>query len=294
MLTNLNPEADRTLVEQWLEEFRKNNIDLTESEAWRKIEKATEKPQYPDTEIHLAIDWYTIWEKEMMMEEAQKAKATIEEIYRRGLIKPEELGLYRKHEVVVKEPKKVEALKKRLEELEAKLREKEKPKEQPSTEQGLTQQFIDQMKKEFRVALSRQNIPEKATYLLEYDLLADEAKATLSRLERREAEEKFRQMVADLIQDLLKREAAKPPKRRKEELELSPLAATYLRIIKAHKELARTTPTFPIHIGVILEAAQLTPNMTDDEIKRRLEAITGWAWSWESIRTLRETYLKKR
>jgi len=148
---HLLPEADKLLVEGWLEEFRRNNMDLTFSEALNKIEHPSSEKDRPAVDIHDQIDWYAIWAEREETDKLLQYAEALREALKTGKIKAKDIGLYRKEEVTIKESSK---WRKRAEELERKLAELEK-KPPPPPPSKLTSDQIDLLYRQFETEVTK-------------------------------------------------------------------------------------------------------------------------------------------
>lgn len=114
VLSHLRAEADKTLVEDDLEEFRGDNKDLTISEAMAKLEKPKEANQ-TEVDLHLAIEWEVIWAKEQDVAKLQEKAKEVREALASGVVSGEDVGLFRSETRIIKNPKKWEKERERLE-----------------------------------------------------------------------------------------------------------------------------------------------------------------------------------
>lgn len=137
-IRNKSAEADSSLLQGALEEARTSNGDMVASEARARVEYATEEGDHPWIDIHKAIDFESIEEKERMdqalREQISKLEPQLKELLQTGRITKEEaadiLSLTPIERLTSKQKRDFQH---RIEELEKELAEIKKPPEQPTT-----------------------------------------------------------------------------------------------------------------------------------------------------------------
>ncbi|MEM4067262.1 MAG: hypothetical protein QXV17_10445 [Candidatus Micrarchaeaceae archaeon] len=184
---HLIPEADLMLVEGWLKEFREANKDLTLNEALNKIEHPCGEQDHPAIDLNTVIDWFNIWAEREEKTRLIEAAEAIREALKQGKIRPADIGLYRKEEVVIKNPKKWEQ---KVKQLEERIRELELKKERFTFEDAeaklrrllkeqnieIKTEHIDRLREEWDIinAAKTYNEQEKLIDILVEDIIRSE------------------------------------------------------------------------------------------------------------------------
>ena len=118
---NLTADVDKVLLDYYLEKFKEEAGSLTLTEAKAKVEKPDAKNPI-EVFLNASIEWEAIWERENRLAEAQSKAKELREQLASGVIKGDDIRLFRSETRVIRNTKKYEKALKRIEELEARLK----------------------------------------------------------------------------------------------------------------------------------------------------------------------------